>query len=579
RYRTLAPWCLWRRGILLSATPVVNRFDDVVHQLLLFIRNDALAWAGGPMRHGFQTNRWAGPLARLVITGEDRSALLPRKGCRDLRIEEPSGSPQEILQQGIQALRLSSDPGTAGLIRVSLLAALTSSPLAVAAALGRYRALLLHGRDAAASGRVLSRQVIRRFVGVEWDQLVFWPLLPEGGALPDLAIEDLAAVRGLESLAREWGTTADAKAAALAQATADRKPTLVFMTALETVRYLRRHLGRRGIAWCTGAGSGVDHLALPRDDVLDWFRKPVAPNGGLLPRPVLLLATDVAAEGLDLPLVERVTHYDLPWTTVRLDQRSGRAFRLGGRQEKVEVLRFLPPKVLEAALRREAILDAKSELPERLGLGERADAPWKLRAGIAARWEEELEASGGGIALVRGASSPALVAGLRIEFSDGRAEESVLARIRAGWTDDGAVIAPLLELARNAAPCAPEPAMVRSAVCGIAAVARSLLRTAQGAWLAAPASPAPVRRARRHLLALARDAARRRDHAQLGMLERGIRFLRRGHTAGERALAEEWGTASGPDLLGRLARCPEDAPLPGVERIGLIGLLLITPKQ
>ncbi|MBI3746094.1 MAG: hypothetical protein HY264_06140 [Chloroflexi bacterium] len=42
-----------------------------------------------------------------------------------------------------------------------------------------------------------------------------------------------------------------------------------------------------------------------------------------------LLASDVAAEGLNLQRAGRIVHYDLPWTAVRLEQRDGRALRQG----------------------------------------------------------------------------------------------------------------------------------------------------------------------------------------------------------------------------------------------------------
>ncbi|HET7427622.1 MAG TPA: SNF2-related protein, partial [Gemmatimonadales bacterium] len=42
RYRALAPWLIGRPVLLLSATPVVNRLEDLAHQLLLGIRDDAL---------------------------------------------------------------------------------------------------------------------------------------------------------------------------------------------------------------------------------------------------------------------------------------------------------------------------------------------------------------------------------------------------------------------------------------------------------------------------------------------------------------------------------------------------------
>lgn len=46
RYASVAPWLLGRPGILLSATPVVNRLEDLAAQLLLVVRDDALATSG-----------------------------------------------------------------------------------------------------------------------------------------------------------------------------------------------------------------------------------------------------------------------------------------------------------------------------------------------------------------------------------------------------------------------------------------------------------------------------------------------------------------------------------------------------
>jgi hypothetical protein len=46
RYATVAPWLVGRRALLLTATPVVNRLDDLAAQLLLAIRDDALAASG-----------------------------------------------------------------------------------------------------------------------------------------------------------------------------------------------------------------------------------------------------------------------------------------------------------------------------------------------------------------------------------------------------------------------------------------------------------------------------------------------------------------------------------------------------
>jgi superfamily II DNA or RNA helicase len=570
RYQVLAPWCAGRRGILLSATPPVNRLADVVHQLLLLVRDDALGWAGIPSLRQAEAGAWPDELARLILTGEDRSGALPARSDRDLRIEDPADGSLAELQRGLRSLRLSRDPSIASLIRVSLLSALASSPEALLDALHRYRALLLHARDAGAAGRTLTRRTIRQFAGGELDQLVFWPLVAEARAETELALDDLAAVSALAATAREWCGTSEAKCRTLARIVADRVPTLVFTGARATVRYLRRRLGS-GVAWCTGEQAGVDALLLPREDVLDLFRTGDSPAGGAPARPAVLVTTDVASEGLDLPRLARVVHYDLPWTAVRLEQRSGRAFRIGSRHADVEVIRFLPSRELEAALGRERILLRKAALPERLGLEEGEGARWRIRAGVARTWAGTPPASG--VARV-GGFGPAAVAGLRFDFSDGRSEEMVLARTPAGWTGEVLQVASLLDRARGAdTGHGPNPHVPRLLLRQLAALARRRLRAARGLRLGLPSDPA-VRHARRRLLALARQAGRTRHYAALGEFARGLRFLARGHTAGEALRIRTWAALSPDDLRAALARLPEEVAGPEVVAIRLTGLLL-----
>lgn len=573
RYQTLAPWCVGRRGLLVSATPAVNRLADVARQLLLLVRDDALGWSGVASLLSSLERSAPNALSHLVVTGEDRSRLLPDRVDRDVRPEEPAGSPFWPIQRGISALRLSEDPVTAGLIRTVLFQALASSPAATSDALGRYRALLLSAKDAAASGQLVSRHAIRRLAGAAGDQLVLWPLVAETAAPPDLAISDLDGVTALEAHCREWCSGRDEKRAALAGIAADGKRALVFTTHTATVRHLRASLGLPRVAWCTGSMAGVDQTVLPRDVVLDWFRRPTLPTDIVQARPRMLLATDVAAEGLDLPLVERVVHYDSPWTAVRLDQRSGRALRLGSLNHAVEVIRFRPAAALEAAIRKEAILDAKASLPRLLGLGTEQDAPWRLRACLAAEWEG-IRASEGTAVAYGGAA--AVVAGFRLGAGDATTREIVVARTAAGWTDDPRTIAALLECARGSTEMArPDPARVRAAVRGLSGVVRAELRAARGTGLSPALKPPMVRLGIRRLMSLARHAARCRSSDRLRRLERGIRFLRRGHTAGELGIAEGWSRVPERELLTAIARLPvEEVPIP-IEQIELVGVLLI----
>ena len=575
RYQTIAPWCTGRRGILLSATPAVNRLEDVARQLLLFVRDDVLAWSGIPSLLDSLIASAPDALAHLVVTGEDRSRFLPARVSREVCPEEPEDSPFWTVFSGISSLRLSENPMVASLIRVVLLQALASSPAATELGLSRYRGLLLSASDARTSGRLVSRNAIRQMVGADAGQLVLWPLVAEAAALPDLAICDLEAVEGLVAACRAWSATADAKLGALVVLVADQKPTLVFTTHTATVRHLRASLGTARIAWCTGAGAGLDRTTLPRDVVLDWFRRPALPTDRVQARPTLLIATDVAAEGLDLPLVHRIVHYDLPWTAVRLDQRSGRAFRIGSIASHVEVIRIRPPPPLDAALGKEVILEAKASLPRILGLGTEYDAPWRLRARVAAEWSG-LEA-GEGVATLSGPR--AVVAGFRISPETGPPREVVLARTGKGWREDAAVIANLLEHARGVRGSRPpDSAEARNAIRSLSNVVRATLRAVRGARLTnAPRTPA-IQSAVRRLMLLARHAARSRAADRIRRLNTGIGFLRRGHTAGEARMAEAWATIPERELLAELGRLPvEEVALP-TERIELIGLLLMEPE-
>jgi superfamily II DNA or RNA helicase len=574
RYDTLAPWCAGRCGILLSATPVVNRLADLRNQLGLLVRDDALSWTGVPSLRGALDIRAPGAIATLVITGEDRSGLLPAR--HELAWRPAASGSLTALVHGVNRLALSTDSPTAELFRVVLLRAAASSPAAALTTLRRYGALLRHARDAGSSGRPLSRQTIRRFVGADADQLVLWPLVAEPGARVEVVVEDLETVTALERLASHACAEPDPKATALAELIRDRKPTLVFATAMATVPYLRNRLAQPGIAWCTGAGAGLDRGAAPRETVLDWFRRRTPPGDGLLRRPTVLLSTDVAAEGLDLPLVERVVHYDLPWTSVRLDQRSGRALRLGSANASVEVVRFDPPAELASLLRQESILEVKAGLPSLIGLDQRPDAPWRVRARLAASWEGHVTAEG--LAVVRGTAS-GMVAGLRMGFADGSAREFVLAKTAGGWTDDPGTIAGLLEPARSghAESQSPSRSMLKSGLRALSGRVAEVLRAANGARLGVAPRSKAVRALQRRFRSLAGCAARTRHRARLSRLDQGIRHLRRGLTSGEERRVEGWVTLSDAELFERLLALPPEPELPAPSSIALTALLLVEP--
>src|SRR6185369_12647956 len=56
----------------------------------------------------------------------------------------------------------------------------------------------------------------------------------------------------------------------------------------------------------------------------------------------LLVTTDRLSEGLNLQRAAVVIHYDIPWNPVKLDQRNGRAHRIGQQRDTVQAVYFIP---------------------------------------------------------------------------------------------------------------------------------------------------------------------------------------------------------------------------------------------
>jgi len=165
RYRTLAPWLIGRRVLLVSATPVVNRPTDLYHQLHLGLRDDVLATDGAPsLRTAFDRGAVPGSLGRFVI-----QHLEAAPGPRSREREERRESGGAALVPGLNRLHLSTHPEFAALIRTGLLCSAASSARALAASLRRYRSLLLQAGDAARavieSARGSSKPVIACWMG------------------------------------------------------------------------------------------------------------------------------------------------------------------------------------------------------------------------------------------------------------------------------------------------------------------------------------------------------------------------------------------------------------------------------
>jgi superfamily II DNA or RNA helicase len=577
RYRHLAPWLVGRSTLLVTATPIVNRLTDLAHQLLLTIRDDALAPDGVPSLRAMLA---AGPpspaLGRIV---HERVAATDQRPRRVHRQSGP-GSPEHARATrtiaGLRRLRLSCSPPIAELIRGVLLRAAASSPEALAGALRRYRKLLLHARDALQAGHPLDRRVLRHFTGELDDQLVWWELLPVPASQTDLQLSDLAELDRLVLQADTAGRRTDGKLDRLRLLLTDGIPTLVFTASRDTVRYIRRRLADLRLAWCTGEGAGIGNARLPRGTVLSWFRE--ATDSNLAPRH--LVVTDVAAEGLDLQRAARVIHYDLPWTPVRIEQREGRSVRYGSQHAVVEVVQFGLPPVIERQIRIESSLARKVKLPASCGLGPGGQHVWRWRVELAEHFREYSAQPGV-------ASVPSLHVGLLAGFAlyvpgkTGPVGTSVLwIEADGSWTEGPDIITPRLEAAAAQHETIQlDDARLNEWLLLLARPLRERLAfTKSRRWIMPEPTPA-ARQVMGRLQLLVREAARRHQARRLGELERTLAFVAGGHTAGEEALLDQ--LLGAPDEV--LIRVIGTLPATRLEWEGLearlTGLIVFGPAQ
>ena len=356
RTRTIAPWLVGRRALLLTATPIVNRLGDLITLLRLAVPEDALALDGIPRLADLELQATPpAALRRIAIRSPGPGNPAIRRRLSVLQPDAPECRRGDAAVTAIATLQLSDSGQVRRLVRSVLLDAAASSDAALHQALKRYRALLMQARDAG----VASRAMLRRFAGESLEQLVFWPLLAEDNASADLPLADIQRVERLLTAA----TGDEPWIAALLTQCVDDRPTVCFTRHRATARVLRTVLGD-ATAWITGTEAGIGPHRVSRDAVLQAFGPGRDAWQLLRHLPRFLVATDVAAEGLDLQAAGRIVHVDLPWTATRVEQREGRLLRLGQQHADVEVLIRLPAPSIETALAPQARVGRKRRLAD-----------------------------------------------------------------------------------------------------------------------------------------------------------------------------------------------------------------------
>lgn len=589
RYQRLAARSMGARVLLVTATPVHNRVADLIHLFRLFLRDDALTALGvGSLARAARgepdPETVAAVAARLVVARSRRraaSAVFPaRSRGTVVRAGSASDATLAALVRGVAALRCGGR--AASLVRMVLLRRLASSLPAFRATLARYRAFADVAAEAARAGRRLGAADFQRLFPREDGpdmQLSLLPLVLESGA-SDASWDD-AGLDALDQLARCAAAEEDAKLAALERLlAAEPRKTIVFAEARETVRHLLRQLRRRRrvaaveghVGWFGDTKASVAAVFAAFAPV---SRRVPPPPEAL--RTDVLLATDLASEGLNLQDAARVIHYDVPWTPARLAQRVGRIDRLGSQHRRIATATLLPPPALARALDMERRLAGKVTAQRTAGTAQRETVRGKDRTGASLDWCDRLQALAGpggttGWTLVAGRGASAVLVVRLGTCCD------VLVVRNGSCRADAAAATHLLEEATRESELPPDRAALDAAIRVAVPVVRERLTALETARWRATDRDRLARRLVPWVLAAARRAARAGDALLLARLDHLVTRLTLGMTAGEElalhALLERRESLAVRDLLAWHDRLPPVTAPPDAPDVELIAAVV-----
>lgn len=623
RYDTLARLGVGRRFALLTATPFNNSPADLVALLQLFAPRDRFREFGvaditrslsdvGPATASLALGAVSVCRTRRLV--EERfpelRTMFPRRvlhpplrydldACYGGRLDEILGTLEGLAMAGAAAER------AATLMHLGLLRRLESSRAALRRSLLRQRGYLDEARRAGRDGHPLSRMDFARACprGDEDDtQLVLWQILGTTGRHLDgaLAAADALLGRALDLTAAQ---ETDPKAAALTSLLSSRPcgtRSIVFTEYRDTALHLLRTLRRRfRVMAVSGDDAWAGATRVARREALAAF----APGhrGGATLEADILVATDVASEGLNLQDASLVVNYDLPWNPVRVMQRIGRIDRLGSPHETSEVVHLVPVAGLEHVSTVLRTLRGKLAAMEHLPGAEpdplaalwwvdEGTAPaavereaWRRVSAFEARerWQALAGTPGPGArrpvvaaVAVDDDGPPALGVLLALEWPDGRRVPLPYVVVHGHRpTRDAAALAELAERALRGRDLGVEPAAFTSAIAAVLPDARErLVELAAARHGAGPASRG--RSAALHLLTAAAARAHRAHVPDID-LDRALEALAHEMPAGLDRLVAEL-ARDGATAIRRIAHvargCALTAgpPLAGPARLALL---------
>lgn len=348
RYARLARLVAYRRVLLLSATPVRNRRAELAALLALFM---------GPRAYSLDDSE----RARCIVRRAGDASLRPAiDGPHWHRVRAHAGIAAAIATIPPPLPALDGREASA-LLRITLARCWTSSLAALDAALRRR---LQRGAALGAlldAGRVPTRDELRAWVvGDDAVQLAF-PMFASHQATDTARLRavldaHLASVRALRArICRNVRNDANVRARVLTELrrTHAGARIVAFTAHAATAEALFRALRREsGVALLTARGARTAGGARPRADVIGALGAD-APAAGRDSAPArhrplrdeisLVITTDLLSEGVNLQGASVVVHLDIPWTPAGLDQRVGRAARMGSPHDRVHVHGIAPP--------------------------------------------------------------------------------------------------------------------------------------------------------------------------------------------------------------------------------------------
>ena len=364
RYDALARRSIGARLLLVTATPICNSPDDLASLIALIAPDDALRFAGvASIDDAFRirdADAIRTVIAELVIR-RDRDVLPEALQFGTIErhvIRHPVADVHEI-----DALRFPLIDAHHDLLRRVLWRRLESGEAALIESVRRQTRFYERALECLRSGRTLTKREYRRAFGDEEDrdalqEVLFWDVFAPRGTGVD-ADEIREEIGRLDRIRDATSASPRQKRELLARVCrSESEPILIFTSAIATAR---------DIAGALRAGMLTSRGAEPVD-ALDAFRRG---------RLNIIVCTDLASEGLNLQRAGVVVHYDIPWNPVKLDQRNGRAWRIGQTRDSVRAIYFIPES------RRTGVIEtvaAKNRARRRLLRGTTAQSSQSLLA-------------------------------------------------------------------------------------------------------------------------------------------------------------------------------------------------------